>query len=126
MKSKAIAGILGAAVASLMLGWVLTGCETDKSAADWNSRIGNYTYTQAQADLGPPSHTSGLPDGGTTAEWLTRLGTAAPPNVGETGVRTGAAEEPGGLGVPNANRSEYLHLTFDANGKLTKWERIYR
>ena len=43
-----------------------TGCKTAPKI-DWNSRVGNYTYDQAVAELGPPDKSAKLSDGKTVA-----------------------------------------------------------
>jgi len=116
---------LGLTLISFVLGCLLVGCGTP--TADWNSRIGHYTLTQANTDLGAPSKSKSLPDGGTSAEWLTHPGTAMPTYTGmETGPRAGGVDQPVVTGAAVQTRNEYLHLTFDSSGTLTKWEHVYR
>ncbi|HEX7862455.1 MAG TPA: hypothetical protein VF773_19105 [Verrucomicrobiae bacterium] len=52
----------------------LVGCATTK--VDWNSRIGQYTYDEAIAELGVPDRHAQLTDGSIVAEWLQRRGGA--------------------------------------------------
>ena len=52
----------------------LVGCATTK--IDWNSRIGQYTYDEAIAELGVPDRHAQLTDGSIVAEWLQRRGGA--------------------------------------------------
>jgi hypothetical protein len=52
----------------------LTGCAT--TAIDWNSRVGNYTYDDAIAELGVPDRDATLSDGSVVAEWLQYRGGA--------------------------------------------------
>jgi hypothetical protein len=127
MRTKPSAKSLSLAMFSLLFALLLASCASTPTV-DWNSRVGNYTLTQARTDLGPPSESHTLPDGGTSAEWLTRLGTAMPAaSAGmDNGMRAGGVYQPGGISNGMGSKSEYVHLTFDVNGKLVKWERIYR
>jgi hypothetical protein len=52
----------------------LTGCATTR--IDWNSRIGQYSYDEAIAELGVPDREATLSDGSIVAEWLQRRGGA--------------------------------------------------
>jgi spermidine/putrescine transport system substrate-binding protein len=47
---------------------LVVGCATTK--IDWNSRIGQYTYDEAIAELGVPDRHAQLTDGSIVAEWL--------------------------------------------------------
>ena len=53
---------------------MLTGCATNK--IDWNTRVGNYTFDDAVAELGVPDRQATLTDGSIVAEWLQRRGGA--------------------------------------------------
>ena len=53
---------------------LLGGCATTKF--DWNSRVGNYTYDDAIAELGVPDRDATLTDGSVVAEWLQTRGGA--------------------------------------------------
>ena len=114
----------------------LVGCATNPPA-DWNSRVGHYTYADAVRELGQPDREIHLGNGSTEFKWFPRT---APSN---------AASNPslavGGLNNPNpANNwsgvstqigsgsyagtgfnSRYLELTFDSHGVLTAWSRNY-
>jgi hypothetical protein len=103
----------------------LTGCKTSSktsSQADWDSRVGRYTYDQAVAEMGKPQTTQVQPDGTRVAEWLTQKG--RPPAV-EYGLNPGYA-------VPGVRQSQnvyetsefplqYLRLTFAPDGTLKSW-----
>ncbi len=127
MRTKPFAKTVSLAMFSLALGLLLAGCASTPTV-DWDSRVGNYTLTQARTDLGPPSESHSLPDGGTSGEWLTRLGTAMPAASSgmDSGMRAGGVYQPGGMPTGMGSKSEYVHLMFDASGKLVKWEHIYR
>ena len=51
-----------------------TGCATNR--IDWNSRVGNYSFDDAVAELGVPDRQATLTDGSIVAEWLERRGGA--------------------------------------------------
>jgi len=103
----------------------LAGCATTK--IDWNSRVGNYTYDQAVAELGPPDKSAKLSDGTTVAEWLTQRGYAR----GSVGVMYG-------YGYPHyyhpwypyysepPSPDYYIRLTFGPEGKLQAYKRVTR
>lgn len=106
-------------MALLPLALVLAGCLTTKQA-DWNSRVGYYTYDQAILELGPPDKQAKLSDGQTVAEWIKR-------RSGGTGltIGTGYYGGSGGVGVSQSVGSGYsnrsLKLTFDTEGRLANW-----
>ena len=95
-------------------------------AADWNSRIGSYTYDQAVAELGRPV-VSGESSQGKTAEWTLRRSSSVTFGVGVghgyygphsgVGVGTGTSFSPPPSG-------EYLRLIFDQEGKLKEWSKV--
>jgi hypothetical protein len=105
---------------------VVAGCAT-KPRADWNSRVGTYTYDDAVKEMGPPDKSAKLTDGTLVAEWLTVRG-----YIG------GTVYTYGGLGyryyggpvwqqyvyAPSPNR--FLRLTFNPDGKLSKWQNVMR
>ena len=97
---------------------LLVGCATTKPV-DWNSRVGNYTYNQAVAELGSPTLQSQTSDGKLSVKWVQPY-TAATLNTGMSYY--GSA---GFAAGQNANRSQVLQLTFDANGVLTAWSKNY-
>lgn len=59
---------------ALTLTMLFLGCATTK--IDWNSRIGQYSYDNAIAELGVPDRQAQLTDGSIVAEWLVRRGGA--------------------------------------------------
>jgi hypothetical protein len=103
---------------------LLAGCATTPQP-DWNSRVGNYTYDQAVAELGPPAKSVMLPDGGRTSDWLMSRG-----RPGSVGLGMGAGfATPGFMesSIPYDTPpipSEYLRLTFRPDGKLAAWQRL--
>ena len=106
------------------LSLLLTGCATAPQP-DWNNRVGNYTYDQAVAELGPPAKSVVLPDGGRASDWLVSRG--RPGSVG-SGMGAGFAT-PGFVesSIPYDTPpipSEYLRLTFGPDGKLAAWQRF--
>jgi hypothetical protein len=104
-----------------------TTTSTSPDTAHWNGRVGNYTYTQAVADLGTPLDTKQLADGGSMAEWITQRGVTGPAVQTTDGtIHTGGAESSVNQMVSQTPKNQYLRLTFDAGGKLTKWDQVYR
>ncbi|HEX3800581.1 MAG TPA: hypothetical protein VH413_17950 [Verrucomicrobiae bacterium] len=109
---------------SCWLGCILVGCAS--STAAWNNRIGKYTLSQARTELGKPNSEKSSPDGGTSIEWLTHPA-GPPPTTGFAGaLRVGGVDQDFRQPMPQQSRSEYLRLTFDSNGVLENWSRVYR
>ena len=106
--------------------WLLAGCASTPKV-DWNTRVGNFTYDQAVAELGPPDKSTKLSDGSTVADWITRkssgvsfgLGTGYSHYGGGVGTSTGV-----GVGVPVGSTGDHvLRLTFGPDGKLAQWSK---
>jgi hypothetical protein len=117
--------ILGCLWSLLVLG-LMGGCATTPRV-DWDSRVGNYTYDQAESQLGQPIHHEARADGSQSAEWITERG-----NAGSVGFGMGAAYSTPGM-LENSFPREtprtpdrYLRLTFGPDGKMTQWQRYYR
>ena len=113
-------------ITPLLSVWLLAGCASTPKV-DWNARVGNFTYDQAVAELGPPDKSTKLSDGSTVADWITRkssgvsfgLGTGYSHYGGGMGTSTGV-----GVGVPVGSRDDHvLRLTFGPDGKLTQWSK---
>lgn len=98
---------------------LFAGCKSTPKA-DWNTRVGTYTYDQAVADLGVPDKSTELSDGRRVAEWITRRsgGSAVSFGVGTFGRHTGVgvSQTVGTGGTPHG-----LRLTFDKDGRLAAW-----
>ena len=110
-----------------MLPWcflalLLAGCASTPKA-DWNSRVGCFTYDQAVAEMGPPDKSATLTDGSTVAEWFIKHGSSVSFGVG-TGFYSHGSSVGVGQTVGTSPAGEYLRLTFGADGKLTKWDRV--
>jgi hypothetical protein len=99
-----------------------TGSQPTSSHKNWNSRVGNYTYDQAVAELGPPKSTQVKPDGTRVAEWLAQKG--RPGSVGfgmDAGQATpGRRESQVPYETPRVP-DQYLRLTFGSDGTLQSW-----
>jgi hypothetical protein len=103
---------------------VAVGCKSTPRV-DWNSRVGNFTYDQAVAELGPPDKTATLSDGKRVADWIQRSrGSGMSFGVG-TGFSTGGVGVGVGQSVGSASRDKVLRLTFDAENKLSAWSKNY-
>ena len=109
-------------LALVLVGCLLAGCASTPKA-DWDSRIGNFTYDQAVAEKGPPEKSSKLSDGSTVAEWFIKRSSRVSFGVG-TGFYSGGSSVGVGQTVGTSPSGQYLRLTFGADGKLTKWERV--
>ena len=118
-------------IVSFLAAVFVTGCATT-TTADWNSRVGHYTYAQAVSQLGPPNREVGLSDGKTAFRWFAQpapsanrvnVGGLNQPSPNNSEMNTGFGSQP----VYNnpAFNSQYLQLTFDANGVLTAWSQNY-
>ena len=109
--------------AIVLFGMLFEGCKTAPKI-DWNSRIGNYTYDQAVAELGPPDKTAALSGGNKVAEWITH-------RSGGTGlsIGTGFFGNHTGVGVSQSVGSGYgdrvLRLTFGPDDKLAAVSKNY-
>ena len=104
------------------LALLLAGCSSTPKV-DWNSRVGTYPYDQAVAEMGPPDKIAKLSDDSTVAEWFIKRGSSVSFGVG-TGFYGGGSSVGVGQTVTTSPSGEYLRLTFGADGKLTKWERV--
>ena len=109
----------------MLVALFLAGCASapEKPAVDWNSRVGNYTFDQAKAELGAPNQSKTLPEGGTQVEWLTRRNVGGP---GMEPLRAGGVDQASSQALTSLPKSEYMVLTFDSGGKLVKWARVVR
>jgi hypothetical protein len=95
---------------------ILAGCAT--SRINWDARVGNYSYDQAVLELGPPDKAAKLTDGTTVGEWLTGRG------GGYSNFMYGPYYGYPIYEPPTPDR--FLRLTFDPQGKLRDWKRVYR
>jgi hypothetical protein len=118
--------LLHAARFAMMLAvssFVFAGCQTTPKV-DWNSRVGNYTYDQAVAELGPPDKTATLSDGKTVADWFTHRSGGSGLSIG-----TGFFGNHTGVGVSQSIGSGYsdrvLRLMFGPENKLVFWSKNY-
>ena len=112
------AGGLRVAAGVCLAVW-LAGCATQR--VDWPARIGQYTYDQAVAEMGPPEKQAQRDDGRRVAEWLL--------NRGSTYVQaTPHLYGPyyGGFTTVQTAPSRFMRLTFDAAGRLADWKKVYR
>src|SRR5205809_4479055 len=98
------------------------GCATAK--IDWNSRIGNYTYDQAVAELGPPDKFAKLTDGTIVAEWMTRRGYSG----GSAGIMYGHPYyyHPWHYYYEPPSPDYFIRLTFGSDGKLQAYKPVVR
>lgn len=95
-----------------------TGC-TMPPKIDWDARVGIYTFDAAVKEMGPPDKSALLSDGLKVAEWLTIHGWSTPTyhSFPDGRVfRTDSARGP----------DRWLQLTFDPDGRLKSWKRVWR
>lgn len=122
MRLFSVREILAAGILAAVL--TVAGCQPSKPnpQTSWSARVGIYTYSQAMADLGPPTTTTKLADGTTVAQWA-QSGHPTDNTFSFTSTAAGAAS------VTNAPPPEpgkrYLSLTFDTNNVLSAWEKRY-
>lgn len=103
-----------------------SGCASNK--IDWASRVGSYTYDDAVRELGPPDKAAKLSDGSTVADWLTARGMRTATTYGSFGhypYRYGWGG-PAYTVVDPPSPDRFMRLTFDPQGVLASWERVYR
>ena len=93
---------------------------------NWSERIGNYTYEHAMAELGPPA-VVGESAEGRSADWIVKRSPNMSFGFGVGGGSYGSHVGTGvgvGTTVSPPPRGEYLHLSFDAQGKLKSWSKV--
>jgi len=98
---------------------LLVGCET-YGRADWNARVGNYTWDQSLQELGPPESEAKTSDGTRVADWV----------VSRSRTYSSAVRGPmfwswSGQDVTTTAESHLL-LTFGPDGRLRSWKRLYK
>ncbi len=94
--------------------------------SEWGARIGNYTYQDAQAELGDPQMISESSEG-KLAEWVLRQSMPFSIGFGFGGVGYGHHSSTGvgvGTSVSPPPSGEYLRLRFDRDDKLTEWTKV--
>lgn len=106
-----------------MLGLASTGCKSTPKI-DWNSRVGNYTYDQAVAELGPPDKSAKLSDGKTVADWIRHSGGGVSFGLG-TGYSSGNTGMGVGQSVGTGFSDKVLRLVFGSDNKLVSWSKNY-
>jgi hypothetical protein len=114
------------ALSAILAITVATGCASTR--IDWNTRIGIYTFDDAIRELGPPDKSAQLTDGSTVADWVTSRGT----RMSTAYVGGWYPYGPYGWGGPNyvfvepPGPDRVLRLTFDPQGRLASWTRVYQ
>lgn len=107
-----------------------SGCASKR--IDWNGRVGTYTYDDAIRELGPPDKSAKLSDESVVADWMTGRGMQTGTVVGGGWDYFGWNRGPYPFGGPAAvvmdpgTPDRFLRLTFDPQGKLASWQRVYR
>ena len=98
---------------------LFTGCATNQ--VNWDSRVGNFTYDQAVAQLGMPDHTTTLPDGRTAADWVSRYRAASSTDM-DNAFHNSAASFSTGQSTADYHES-ILCLIFTTNNVLNGWSK---
>src|SRR2546422_10162935 len=115
-----VARTAGLGLVLAMAAFFLSGCKTTPKV-DWNSRVGNYTYDEAVAELGPPDKSAKLSDGKTVAEWVQRRRGGG----FSVGFGVGSYGSHGGVGVGQSvgvgPGDKVLRLVFGPDNKLESW-----
>ena len=120
--SVRLADVVRAIGTLLLTGWLMAGCASTPKV-DWNSRVGSFNYDQVVAEMGPPDKSSKLSDGSTVAEWFVKKNSSVSFGVG-TGFYSGGSSVGVGQSIGTSPSGQFLRLTFRADGKLAKWERV--
>lgn len=104
----------------------LTGCASHK--VDWAARVGTYTSDDAIRELGPPDKSAKLTDGSTVSDWMTGRGMQTATMYGGAWRSRGRYGwgGPGYVVMDPATPDRWLRLTFDPQGKLASWEKVYK
>ena len=110
---------LAAKIFCLAVALFIAGCASYQ--AQWDARVGVYTFDQAVVELGPPDKQAKLTDGKTVAEWISRYSSGG--SAVSTGIYGGGVG--GGYVIPTTPiyRESKLRLTFGTNNVLTAWSR---
>ena len=107
--------LAGACVLFLLLA---AGCKSSPGRqADWDDRVGYYSYEQVVLELGPAEHTAVLSDGTRVAQWLVKEKASKMDKFLYGGWIPDDRE-------PDANK--YLALSFDSQGTLRGWKTLYK
>lgn len=124
MKTHALGVWVLASLLQAALLVVYTGCAS-KPQADWNQRIGIFTFDEAVQELGPPAASTRLQDGTMVAEWFLKPGSQVSFGFG-TGFYGGGGAVGVGQTVTTPTPGHWLRLIFGPDGKLQRWEKFRR
>ena len=103
--------------------FVVAGCHTTKKV-DWNGRVGNFTFDQAVAELGPPDKQAKTSDGTTVADWIEHRNGGSSFSLG-TGFYSGHSGVAIGHTVGSGYQDRVTRLTFGQDSKLVSWSKNY-
>lgn len=99
-------------------GIIFAGCAAQN--ADWNRRVGKFTYQQAVGELGQPASQETLADGQVTVEWVSRYNVSATSPEMDSGFYDHSASL---ARTDDITRESRLRLTFTTNNVLTRWSK---
>lgn len=97
---------------------LVAGCAT-RSGANWDASIGHANYDEIVKKLGPPEKETTLSDGTRVGDWFQHRGATVTTfqSYPNSFLTTGQVHE-----FPDA----LLRFTFDKEGVLQSWKRVYR
>ena len=102
----------------------MMGCSSAPKA-DWDARVGAFTYDQAVLELGPPDRETRLDDGSRVGEWFLKRNATVSFGIG-TGYHGGNTGVGVGQTVSSPPSGKFLRLRFDSQGELAEWSRVTR
>ena len=100
----------------------LTGCATPPPA-NWDSRVGHYSYNQAVTELGSPDRQTRLGDGKVVSKWFVQPPVSPRLNSGMSYY--GNNDFGAGPSAGSSYSDRMLQLTFDTDNTLTAWSKNY-
>ncbi len=118
-------------LSALLLGAVaLGGAGCASQRIDWSTRVGMYSYDDAIRELGPPDKSAKLTDESVVADWRTGRGSQTATTLGGGWGPYGrygyGYAGPSMVLMDPAAPDRFLRLSFDPQGKLATWQRVYR
>ena len=102
------------------------GCFTGRSATHLDAQTpptATGSDDQVVVEMGPPDKSSKRSDDSTVAEWFVKKNSNVSFGVG-TGFYSGGSSVGVGQSIGTSPSGQFLRLTFNADGKLAKWERV--
>ena len=97
---------------------LISGCKA-KTGQNWDQSVGEATYDDIVRQLGPPERETTLSDGARVGDWFLRRGptTSTFQSFPNTLMTMGHLHE-----FPDS----LLRFSFDKDGVMREWKRVYR